>query len=231
MKRQQKDNPSKPPTARGAPRENWADRNWLAELDAKAAQLPRATKWLYQYPYFIFARYPQLRPKPVKGNKRSEMDCEVGSSALRDTVWEISVQLYEKAPRAFKDLDPRQQYQLAALVVDTIASLEERQLYQTENKRLGKVRSEFSRRTRMMNRKYEKAVRDLKALHDYANRLDRMLGGYVKHAAIASLEPLSKIAPLRTQESIPSPNVNRPPRCWRNSSNPSNRCRVSSRLE
>ena len=133
------------------------------------------------------------------------MDCEVGSNALRDTVWEVSVRLYGKAPRAFKDLDPRQQYQLAALVVDTIAYLEERREYQRSDKWGQKLRKELPRQSRMLKRKEKKVTQALQDLHDYTANIEGILGGERKRAASASQKIFSEIRPMFTQEHIPPP--------------------------
>lgn len=153
--------------------------NTLAELDARAATLPRARSWL-NYPYFMFARFPHLRP--LKNGKTFWQKLE---------EWENRIESDSKAARALADLNPDLRQQLAALLVDIIAELE---MYRKKISRPPKTFvAEAERRKRMLLRKREKARRELENLRDYARNLDRLLAGDDEEAARRCLEILSGI--------------------------------------
>ena len=93
------------------------DRAWeffdtIADLDKRAATLPKARSWL-NYPYFMFARYVHLRPKK---------ESKVFSKTLE--TWEDRIASDPEAKRALETLDRELRKQLAALLVDVISELE-----------------------------------------------------------------------------------------------------------
>jgi hypothetical protein len=86
--------------------------NTMAELDARAAALPKARNWL-NYPYFMFARYPHLRPS---NNDRTFWQ--------KLEEWDNRIESDSKAARTLADLKPDLRKELASLLVDIIAELE-----------------------------------------------------------------------------------------------------------
>jgi hypothetical protein len=88
----------------------------MAALDARAAALRKACNWL-NYPYFMFARYPHLRPS---NNDRTFWQ--------KLEEWDNRIESDSKAARALADLKPELREQLAALLVDIIAAPEENPL-------------------------------------------------------------------------------------------------------
>jgi hypothetical protein len=153
--------------------------NTMADLDAQAATLPKARSWL-TYPYFMFARYPHLRPLKNGGTFWQKLE-----------AWENRIESDSKAARALADLNPDLRQQLAALLVDIIAELE---MYRKKISRPPKTFvAEAERRKRMLLRKREKARRELENLRSYARDLDRLLAGDDEEAAGRCLEILAGI--------------------------------------
>jgi hypothetical protein len=153
--------------------------NTMAYLDAQAATFPKARSWL-NYPYFMFARYPHLRPS---NNGRAFWQ--------KLEEWENRIESDSKAARALEDLKPDLRKQLAALLVDIIAEL---QMYKKKISRPPKTfLAETERRKRMLVRKREKARRELESLRGYARGLDRLLAGDDEEAARRCLEILAGI--------------------------------------
>ncbi len=142
--------------------------NWLKELDDLEPRCPRAQDWL-AYSYFMFARYPRLRPRlPAKRRRK-------GSAALasdprrlllescRETFErqvssvEKGIKEHDVARRVLDSLNRLQRRQLAALVVDTVADLENYMGYQSQLKDLTRLAKE-ARRLKTARRKLDEAI-------------------------------------------------------------------------
>jgi hypothetical protein len=153
--------------------------NTLADLDTLAATLPKARSWL-DYPYFMFVRFPHLRP--VRNGSEFWQKIE---------EWENQIECDSKARRALADLKPVLRKQLAGLLVDIVAELE---MYKRKISRPPKTfLAEAQRRKRMLLRKREKARRELANLRSYARDLDRLMAGDDEEAAGRCLEILGGI--------------------------------------
>jgi hypothetical protein len=177
-----------------------AVRNWLEELDARARDLPQARSWV-NYPYFMFSRYPWLRPERPRADIRRQLTFKSNRKAYEATVheWKRSIAQKENGIRILSKLDDGQTVQLAALVLDTVVKVEEYRTRLTWHKRVRKLASEEARRVRIVKRKLVKlhalleeladpearhltdrklneARRELDRLHNYVNGLDPLLG-------------------------------------------------------
>jgi hypothetical protein len=166
----------------------------LADLDVRATTLPRARNWL-NYPYFMFARYPHLRPL-MSGKTFWQ----------RLGTWEHRIESDSKARRALADLEPELRKQLAAFCVDVISELE---MHAKKVSRPPKTfAAEAKRRARMLKRKRERVRRELKNLLRYASSLDRLLAGDDEEVARRCLEILGGIrdySQIQTLEALRGP--------------------------
>lgn len=160
----------------------------MAELSAKASNLPQAANWL-TYPYLMYVRYPHLRPP---------QDDKTFWQTLEK--WETRIASHPKAKRALKNLNPELRQQLAALLVDIIADLE---TYKPKLKqRLKAVAREAKRRARMLRRKRAKARRALNDWRRYAVGLDPLLAGEDEETAKRCLKLLDE---MPEYPDVPSP--------------------------
>ncbi len=130
--------------------------NWLKELDSLAAGLPRAKRWDYEY--FLFARYPHLRPGDSPNWKR-QFHLEGSRIAFEEQLseWERRIAEHSEAGRVLDGLDFEQRRQLSALMIDVITDIQDYVDRVPHHKRLRKAASEKPRRERMLNRKLGKA--------------------------------------------------------------------------
>lgn len=157
----------------------WERFDTIADLDKKAATLPKARNWL-NYPYFMFSRYPHLRPSK---------DDKVFLRTLRR--WEERIASHAEARHVLEDLGPAHSEQLAALLVDVIADLE-----MSRNK-ISRPRKTFIKaaesRARMLKRKRRKARRALEDLQKYARTRDPLLESEDEEAAKDCVKILDRL--------------------------------------
>ena len=181
------------------------EENWLAQLDAKAGKLPRAKDWLGEYIYFMFARYPHLRPKPVSRNNRSRSHWRGGFQSFCQTLalWERKIAADKKAKRALQGLDADQRSQLAALVAETVTVFGQYRQARIWHWQQKKLLSEGPRRLRMLMRKLRNASEAITELLHYAQSLDPPIGEVFQNADKPCLERLGDLRTGRTRVMIP----------------------------
>lgn len=151
----------------------------LADLDAKASTLQQARGWR-AYPYFMFARYPHLRPAG---------DDKAYQHTLK--AWESRLASHPEAKRALEQLDRALTEQLTALIVDVVSDLE---VYKRKTSRPPKTfKTEMQRRNRMLKCKRERARRMLEDLFVYAASLDPLQAGDNAEAAKRCLKILDHV--------------------------------------
>lgn len=173
--------------------------NWLEPWDWLAEDLPRASDWLQPgYAYFIFARYPHLRPIRPNRDEAKRSAWETGRREFWQTLdqWRERIENHPKAARLFEGLTRRSlRYQLAAHTVETVEALQEFQDIQKSNRHRRSLLLQIDRRNRMLQRHTKKAIGTLEKIRDYAASLDPILGGLYQAAASSCLDILSKVEP------------------------------------
>jgi len=144
--------------------------NWLKDGDEKAKSLPRATDWLGKYSPFMFARYPNLRPKPTPGDAHSRIMCEFGerTAAQQFAEWERRIAQNTEAAPCLERLSAEQRRQLAALLLDTTVALEMRPAVARSSQFKRQLRREATARLRVLSRKLQTARQSIEELMAYA---------------------------------------------------------------
>ena len=145
--------------------------NWLEWLDEEVRTFPEEANWLEHSPFqfarcrfFMMARYAQLQ-RPIFD--------DVLSREL--SHWEHQILDHRDAQHILSELNDQQRKELAALLFDTVASLEFYGAHQRRKKRVNKLAGEAPRRVLMLTRKVKKARAALEDLHKYAATLDEVL--------------------------------------------------------
>jgi hypothetical protein len=165
--------------------------NWLTSVDERAAILPRAAHWL-EYPYFLFARYPDLQPAPVSQPKYRKIDFQSGRRVFEQALikWEERLATHDKASRCLDKLSAEQRRQLAALISDCIANFEWYELYVKHRDELSAITREADRRIRQVRKKIKKAGDALEEAIKYGSELDPLLSSEFTLAAKKRLKEL-----------------------------------------
>jgi len=143
--------------------------NWLQELDREAATLPRAANWL-EYGPLMLARYANLRPQPIPGNPHSQIACESGEkvAAQQFAEWESRIAKNTEAAGCLVGLSAELRKQLAALLLETMAELDDQPALDRGSQFRRCLRKEAATRLRVLNRKLQKAQQELEGLLSYA---------------------------------------------------------------
>ena len=90
----------------GDVRERSALFDWLKDLDSKAQGLSPARSWL-DYPYFMFARYPRLRPEiPEKESGRTNNETGYKSFLNMLSNQESKIANHEHGAHILQSLTP-----------------------------------------------------------------------------------------------------------------------------
>ncbi len=186
--------------------------NWLNELDDLEPRCPRAQDW-HEYSYFMFARYPRLRPR-LPAKRRSKGSAAVARDprrllleSCRETFErqlssvERGIKEHDVARRVLDGLNRLQRRQLAALVVDTVADLENYTGYQSQLKDLTRLAKE-ARRQKTLGRKVDEAVEALHRVRHYASKLHPSVGGDLAFTAERAITMLTRQQYRHTPESL-----------------------------
>ena len=104
--------------------------NWLERLDQVAQTLPRALGWIEPYGPFMLIRYPHLRPQRPSSDLRSQHEFEVDEATITQTLqeWESRIADHTETAVCLDALNPEQRKQLSALLIETIAEIEDHQV-------------------------------------------------------------------------------------------------------
>lgn len=138
--------------------------NWLEVVDSVSAKLPRARSWI-NYPYFYFARHPQLQPLDSVDRKH-QLHLEICRKTFQEELqkWESRIAGNEISCRVLEGLDSRPRAQLTGLMLDCHADIDDYVSRLPYHKLLKKWASEVPRSERMLKRK-------LKNLHEVLDNL------------------------------------------------------------
>lgn len=177
--------------------------NWLEALDSLSTRLPRARSWI-NYPYFFFARYPQLQPAD-SADRKHQLHLEIGRKTFQEELqkWESRFAGNEIACRVLEGLDSGRRTQLAGLMIDCLAEIGDYVNRIPYHKLLKKWASQAPHRERMLKRKLatvHKALDDLMCtLTSVGPSQERLVNSRIKayERAVENLENyLKKIAPF-----------------------------------
>jgi len=148
--------------------------NWLKWFDGKATKLPRATRWLEPFDYFTLVRYPHLQPTSAIEDARLATGTVLGRRVFLGSIseWESRIANHGDAQRVVDGLAPNQRQQVAALVIDSMADLENWQVNAKSIRLVSRLAKEGSRRQRVLLWKLKQAQIALRALGRYAEKLD-----------------------------------------------------------
>jgi hypothetical protein len=177
--------------------------NWLKDFDKRASKLPPA-EGMWTYSLFLFARYPRLRPRPIRAKRLDEALHKAGYESLAQLLSgrERQIAEHEETRRAIRGLKSAQRIQLAALLVDTAADIENFTGRRDAKDRSFKLEREGPRRQRMLARKLEASRRSLDNLRRYASALDASMGSSYRKAAEDALTRLSGLPTNRSFQGI-----------------------------
>jgi hypothetical protein len=95
--------------------------NWLKELDKAARTFEPMMNW--DYPLFLLARYPWLRPG-FDAHTGTVLGYEKGQQYFQKLVSTWEQRIKKNLPEVLTGLSSDQRQQLAALVIDAITDLE-----------------------------------------------------------------------------------------------------------
>ncbi len=151
--------------------------NWLSQLDREAPTLPKAAGW-FDYPVFLYARYPLLQPSRVPGDRYSKSQIKSGYETFQRELssWERRISLHDEASRVVGGLTKTQRTQLAALVLDTVTMCEGYKPQKQSARRVHALARSAPRKERKLRRKVKTVHKALGDLRDYAQGLDPGLG-------------------------------------------------------
>lgn len=177
------------PSARGKPFD------WLRDLDKRASRFPRA-QHISEYPLFLFARYPRLRPGLIRRKRLDEGLYEAGYELSAQLFWQCEKQVEKHAERALRNLTPDQRIQLAALLIDVQSEIENFNSRRRARDWAGTLGREGRALQRMLPRNLDAARRSLRLLaargHRYA-ALDPSVGFKYRGAANAASDDLREL--------------------------------------
>lgn len=173
--------------------------NWLDWFDGEAKKLPPATSWL-GYSYFMFARYPRLRPVVLKAPNRSQLNLHAGHRAFRESLseWLRQIQASREARDVLTGLSPCQRNQLAALVADSVEGFHGVGEYQARlkvHKDLCALAVRAPRCQRLRHKKLSEARSALERLIEYERSVAHDLGKDLLVPAENSLKCLPEQVP------------------------------------
>jgi len=185
--------------------------NWLSELDRKANTLPRATNWVQPYGLFMLMRYARLRPRPWPNDARSKRECWVQEATAARILqeWESRIANHSETAVCLNGLSAKQRGQLAALLIETVEEFEYYKSLKGKSQWANEVQREARRRTRILDRKLQKARKAVGELRSYAE--DSRVGkspDQPDHAARVTLGYQYRIAAANALQSLVVP----PPR-------------------
>jgi hypothetical protein len=188
--------------------------NWLERLDQEAKALPRATDWLEPYGPFMLSRYAHLRPEPLPHDPRSKQECESSEASASQILEDLVPRIADHTETAvcLNGLNPEQQKQLSALLIETIEALEIDSIQRGKSQWARQVSKEARRRTRVLDRKLQKTRKAVEDLRSYAMDSD---GGNSNdrpsHAARQTLGYPYRIAANHALRALVVPSGDEPP--------------------
>jgi hypothetical protein len=145
--------------------------NWLQSLDEAAPTLKRAGSWLQPYGPFMLIRYPHLRPKPSRDDRRRKRMLESAEACAFRLVaeWESRIAHHKEAADCLHGLNPGQWAQLSALLIETVDAFEDCKQQGAGSRLRRHLAGEAKRRTSVLHRRLEKARKAVQELKDYAS--------------------------------------------------------------
>lgn len=162
--------------------------NWLEWMDEQALALPPCTDWDNWYgKFFLLARYPELRPAQHPDDpdfglastvERLDEDESFFYEALSE--YEKQIESHEEANRALEGLSKEQRRQVAALLMDSLASFRVHKLDAGLVKEYKAKGRKAPTRQRKLKRRVDKALNELRKLHDYASQMDPEFRGHIE---------------------------------------------------
>lgn len=176
--------------------------NWLQSLDEEAPTLERAWSWLEPYGPFRLVRYPHLRPRPSADDPRSKCMCESGEACAFRLLaeWESKIANQEEAAACLQGLNCEQRQQLSALLIEIVDAFEDCKQEGAGSRLRRHLAGEAKRRTRVLDRKLEKARKAVQELEDYAS--DSGTGRSLDQSSHAARQMLGQKYRLAAQRAL-----------------------------